>query len=1053
MDLVTHGPRLLFWRILLLAGLTLLAAAGAANADPAVAAPAWKLGIHHNETNFPPGGSAEYWFDLDNIGDAATSGPITLRVELGEGLTRASAGVSSDGPGAASWSCPGSPGDSVVVCTTEGGIPRHTPYRRLIIPVDIAADASGEVVTAATLQGGGAATVTEVEPTQISPDPPGFGVVPGSFAPDAFEADGLTPAREAGSYPSLLTVPIDFNSIAAPTAEAPAQKQADGTVRDLRISLPPGLVGNPTAVGVCTPAELGARICPPSSQVGRVDARTRPIFGEFFDAVSRPIFNMSAPRGTLMDLAFQINGNPIHLRASLDPSNGYAVSITAPNLNETAPLFDMEVSLWGVPADPSHDSERCGSGSIETKDECSAGMTPKPFLILPSRCGVDQSVTLSHYDSWQAPGVFGPAITHHLPGQLVGCDVPRFEPQIEVEPSGRQAATPTGLSIGLKVPQNVNPSARATPPLKDVELALPEGVTISAVAADGLTACSSGQVSLGTAEEVTCPDSSRIGEAILATPLLPHSMEGFIYMAAPRQNPFGSLFAIYVVLRDREERGVLLKLPGRLDLDPVSGRVTVGFHDLPQLPFGELSMTFRDGPRAPLSLPRQCGRETVVADLSSYAQPDSPVEVTDGYDVSEGPGGGPCLSDPGRFAPHLVVGSLNPAAGAASPFSLTLTRTDSDQALSGFTVDLPPGLIAKPAGVPLCADAAISSMARETGGAQGASDASGCPAASQVGRVTVGAGTGSEPIYLPGRVYLGGPYGGAPLSLVAVVPVLAGPFDLGTVVLRTAVFVDPSTAALRAVSDPLPTILSGVPLAARSLAIDLNRPGFMVNPTSCDPMGIGGSAISSSGANVPLGERFQVGDCARLGFKPKLALRLSGPTHRGTHPELRAVVSARRGDSNIRGVAFELPGTELLENRHIRAVCSERQFAKSACPPDSVYGHAKAWTPLLDRPLEGPVYLRESSRRLPSMVASLDGQFDLDLTARIDSPRGRLRTSFRAIPDVPLTKLALTMRGGRKGLLANTGGLCARQRRVDVGFTGQNGKIRDIDPVMKTDCG
>ena len=397
---------------------------------------------------------------------------------------------------------------------------------------------------------------------------------------------------------------------------------------------------------------------------------------------------------------------------------------------------------------------------------------------------------------------------------------------------------------------------------------------------------------------------------------------------------------------------------------------------------------------------------------------------------------------------------MAPVAGRYSPLVLRLKRENGSQRFGDLSLALPPGLSARLAGLRECSAAQIAAAVERGSIGEGALERRdpSCPPASEVGLVTVGAGTGT-PLYLSGRTYLSGPYRGAPLSLAMITPAMAGPFDLGAVVVRAALRVDPRTARLTVATDPLPAIVRGVPLGIRSIAIDLNRPGFILNPTSCDPMAVNGAVTSLAGQVDSLSNRFQVGGCSQLPFKPKLSMRLLGPTHRGAHPGLRATLFTRRGDANLRRVRAALPTAALLDSRHIRAVCSREQLAAHACPAASVVGHVRTWTPLLDAPLEGPVFLRTSAGRLPGLTARLHGQVDLELSGSLSSAQGRLWVGFGSLPDVPLDKLVLNMRGGKRGLLVNTGGVCAPGTRVAVRLRSQSGRSRELSPQVRTDCG
>ncbi len=1041
---------------------------GSLGAAPASAAPVWNLDIHHNETHFPPGGTAEYWFDVSNVSNEASSGPTTVTIFLPGGLTRNSVRNNIDQIGPTiTWNCPGSPGDTVVACTTADSIPRHTISRSLVLIVDIHPAAEGMRFTSATVQGGGGGGVASAnEPTQIDSQPAGFGIVDESFISDFFMADGLTPEREAGSHPDQVSFSFDFNSVSTPHGGHPEQKAEAETIRDLQVDLPPGFVGNPSAVGECTAAQFTVNACPPSSQVGRIDINTYPFAGTLFFQITTGVFNLSHPRGTITDLGFVFANNPVHVRVALDAANHYAITSAVSNINETLPPFNQKLTLWGVPTDDSHDSERCvefSEGAGKTSDECSTDAQTSPFLTLPSQCEADNIVRLHHYDSWQNRGVFGPEISYPMPGKITDCDKPRFEPDVEIVPTGKQANTPTGLDVHVKIAQNENPDALATPPVKRMTVTLPEGMSFSPSFADGLKSCTLAQMKLGTNDPVQCPDASRIGEVALHTPLLPQQAEGSMYLAAQGDNPFGSTFALYLVLHDTEERGALIKIPGRIDVDPNTGQIVTTFNDTPQLPFDDLTLKFRSGPRAPLVSPPTCGTQTIGVEVASYARPQEPVDVSNVYQVTEGPGGTPCPPDSGHrpFAPGFSGGTLNSVAGAYAPFLFRLSRQDNEQELSQVTTVLPPGLVAKIAGVSLCPDQAIASISTAEGAGAVELANPACPRLSQIGAISAGLGAGPGPNYFDGKVYLAGPYKGAQLSLAVVAPAVAGPFDLGNVVVRAALYVNPETTQVRAVSDPFPTILHGVILRARDIRLRVDRPDTTINPTNCSPMsvdgeitGVGGSLQSTAddslfAASLP----FRVGSCASLAFKPKLAFRLFGGTKRGSHPKLRASLKMPPGGANIRAASVALPHSEFLDQGHINTVCTRVQFSQNACPAGSIYGTVSAKTPLLDETLTGPIYLRSSSHQLPDLVAAFrGGRIDANLVGRIDSVNGGIRNTFDFVPDVPVSEATFNFFGGKKGLLVNSRNICTGAVKATAKFKAQNGDELTLRPKMQAKC-
>ena len=598
-------------------------------------------------------------------------------------------------------------------------------------------------------------------------------------------------------------------------------------------------------------------------------------------------------------------------------------------------------------------------------------------------------------------------------------------------------------------------------------MVLPKGLVINPSSANGLAACSPAQVGLTSAvgkapvtftpAPAQCPDAARIGSVEVNVPAVDHPLPGSVYVASPHDNPFGTLLAIYIAVND-EQSGVVLKLPGKVAADLDNGQLTTTFAETPQQPFEDFKLTFFGGPLAALRTPAVCGSYRTTSSMTPWSAPASgpPATPFDAYAISRSPNGGPCPTSAGAQpnSPSFRAGTLAPIAGAYSPLLVNLNREDGSQELSSLSLDLPPGLIGKPAGVPYCSDAALATARAKTGRQEQANPS--CPAASELGTVTVGAGAGPSPYYTTGRAYLTGPYRGAPLSMAIITPAAAGPYDLGTVVVRTALRIDPETAKVTAVSDTIPHILEGVPLDVRSIAVKVDRPDFTLNPTNCDPLSFDGTWTSLLGQNAALHNRFQVGECRRLQFKPKLHLRLKGGTKRAKYPRLRAVLTMPRGGANIAGTSVALPHSEFLAQEHIRTICTRVQFAAKQCPAGSVYGHVRAISPLVDYPLEGPVYLRSSSHPLPDMVLALRGPahqpVEIDAVGRVDSVRGGIRVSFETVPDAPVSKLILNMRGGKKGLLVNSRNICKHPGRARAKFSAQNGKNAELRPFLRSRC-
>jgi hypothetical protein len=559
-----------------------------------------------------------------------------------------------------------------------------------------------------------------------------------------------------------------------------------------------------------------------------------------------------------------------------------------------------------------------------------------------------------------------------------------------------------------------------------------------------------------------CPDASKIGTVKITTPLLGEPIEeGGIYLAAQKDNPFHSNYAIYLVAHSAA-RGLTIKLAGEVKADPTTGQLTATFLNNPQLPFSDLELKFKGGAAAPLVTPQTCGTGNVESSLASWARPSEPVRLSEPFAVTSGPGGSACKGSEAEQpnAPSFEAGATSPIAGAYTPFLLHLSRGDGSQRIKTLNVNLPPGLTGRLAGIPYCPDSAIAQAQARTAVGDGALERSSpsCPSASQVGTVSVGAGAGEKPLYVQGKAYLGGPYRGAPLSLAIVTPAVAGPFDLGVVVVRAALLVDPETAQISVKSDPLPTILEGVPLDIRSIAVSIDRSGFTLNPTSCEAMALGADVESVAGKTASVGNRFQVGDCEDLKFKPKLKLSLKGSTTRTGHPALKAVLTypQQGGYANIRRAQVNLPHSEFIDQGNLDKTCTKPVLLAGNCPKRSIYGHAKAWTPLLEKPLEGPVYLVGGyGYKLPALVADLNGQIRVVLKGRVDSgPNHGIRNTFEAVPDAPVSRFVLEMKGGKKySLLENSEPLCRKPQRAIVRFTAQNGRVEQFKPLIANQCG
>jgi hypothetical protein len=883
---------------------------------------------------------------------------------------------------------------------------------------------------------------------------------PGAGAFGIVDFDGETTAAggaaltQAGAHPDRLRTRIEFSTI----RDGAGVLLPDGSVKDIRALLPAGVVGDPTAVPRCPIAAFqddvanGTR-CEADTAVGFARLLTTSggnIFAPVYDLLSGP------DEPAL--LGFHVLNASVFLHASVRTGGDYGLTIEIPNVSQSLPVFGTELTLWGVPADRSHDGERgsCMGPDGPTGSLCRGAERPAPFLTNPTSCG-GPLLTELRADAWENPldvktATFASHDALGAPVGIDGCDRLTFDPSVEVTAPPGAADSPIALGVRIQIPQDEDPTHLATPALRRAAIALPGGVAVNAAAANGLTACSEAQIEIHGGRPAGCPSSARIGSARIVTPLLDDPLTGSVFIARQGANPFGALLAVYLVA---SSDGVTVKLPGRIDADPGTGRLTATFDNSPQLPFSELEVEFLGGEGGVLTAPSRCGSYTARGEFTPWSG-GSPVERSSAFAVDSGPTGSGCPG--GAFAPTYSAGTISPTAGGPSSFVLNLSRDDGMQRLAGLTARLPRGVLARLAGIPYCPDAVLAALRTDPGSGAAELGSPSCLAASQVGVLAATAGVGPSPVFLgTGRVYLAGPYKGAPLSVAIVVPALAGPFDLGNVVVRAALRVDRRTAQIEAVSDPLPTMLAGIPLNLRELRLHLDRADFIRNPTSCMPATVDGAIGGSEGATAVVSVPFHASGCERLAFRPKLSMRVRGATKRSGYPALRATLSTVPGEANVGGVSVTLPPSEILAQNHLGSICARTQFDEGSvpgerCPKASIYGKARAFTSLLDKPLEGLVYLRPSGNPLPDLVATLNGQLGIVLEGRIDSVKGRIRVSFDTIPDAPISNFVLEMKGGRKGLLTNNRDLCATPNRAQVKLKGQNGKSVARRPLVASRC-
>ncbi len=867
------------------------------------------------------------------------------------------------------------------------------------------------------------------------------------FALESLDAELST--TQAGDHPDLT---FSFGLAQDPDSEADAKGLHDVFVpaRNVRTDLPPGLIGDPSVLGLpqqCRAAELALGECPNGSQIGiaKVDLY------KYNSALAEPLYMMTPPGGDVIARVGFVGGaigTNIYADATLRSEGDYGLSVEIVDTPVVAGLrlVGSKTTLWGVPAAEAHDRERCTPAEVlfqscTESPKHDPGGRELPFLTNPTRCGVPLEMSVSA-SSWAEPERFDTK-TVSFP-QITGCNELPYGPGLTIEPTNRRAGAPTGLDVTLRVPASEGVKVLEPSQTRDAYVLLPEGMTVNPGAADGLEVCSVAQVHFKERVAAECPDAAKLAEFEVEIPALPRRLKGAIYLREPEP---GNLYRFWAVADDL---GAHIKLPGQLYVDEETGQLETEILDIPQAPVREMKIVFKSGFRAPLVNPPGCdadpstpARDPYLSEYEFVPWSGGPPQVSESQmTIDEGCDG------LGGFSPKLSAGSTDPQGGAHSPFSLTITREDGEQNLASLEVTLPRGMAATFAGIPRCDGAAA-----ETGQ---------CPAESRIGRVTAAAGAGTMPLWVPqpGKrptaVYLGGPYKGAPLSAVAVVPAQAGPFDLGDQVVRSAIYVDPVTAQATARSDPLPQMLEGVPVRYRTANVFLDRPGFSLNPTSCARKETTSVLHSDAGRTATPSSSFAATDCNRLGFEPKLAMRLFGGTHRGSHPRLRTILKMPPGGANVGSFSVALPHSAFLDQAHIRTVCTRVQFGAGQCPAGSVYGAVKARTSLFDETLEGPIYLRSSNNPLPDMVAVVKGPPSLPVevhsVARIDSVNGGIRATFDSFPDAPITEAVATFPGGSRGLIVNSTNLCANVHRVTAKLTGQNGRKATLHPVLKAPC-
>jgi hypothetical protein len=904
---------------------------------------------------------------------------------------------------------------------------------------------------------------------------------------------------QAGGHPYALTSTIELNSETAPGGVSSGVIPVDGDPKDVVVDLPPGLLGNPMAVPRCTLADFTrAGHCPASTQIGVIELA-------FADTILiEPIYNLVPEAGQSAEFGIPTGGGfnvvlTAHLVHTIGSQSGYGFTVVSNGIPQRG-FTKFKLSFWGVPADPSHDPERgrrcetdhaldgappsCEANGLDNPGGEKAGVAPVPFLVMPADCAAGPEALSVFVDTWQKPGEYVPGPEATLP-QATGCGALSFAPLIEVSPDKTQADEPVGLGVSLRVPQPEEPGVPRTPDLRNAVVTLPPGMSISPGVVDGMQACNESgpeginftgpeSEQLGPDGEPQlapghCPDASVVGTAEAITPLLPEPIKGHLYLARPLcggtgQEPCteedarnGHLYRLYLELGGKgalASTGINIKAAGVVSANLATGQITTTFSDNPQTPFSELKLKLNGGERAPLANPQACGEARTTADFTPWSAPGT----HEGVLVSGTPDANPfsfftvtgCANPPG-LSPGFAAGTVTPEAGIFTPFTLSLTRKDGEQDLAGIQVHTPPGLLGMLSSVPLCGEPEAQKGT--------------CPASSRIGTTRVASGAGSHPFEIGGSVYLTTGYKGAPFGLSIVTNAVAGPFNLGLVVVRARIDVNPETSVLTITSDPLPQIIFGVPLRLQRVTVNIDRPNFMFNPTNCKAQQITATISGSENAVANVSSPFAVGGCRGLAFKPKFTVSTSGHTSRSKGASLDAKLSfpaTKPGtEANIARVKVALPKQLPSRLTTLQKACSDATFNANpaACPAPSIVGIARAFTPLLPVGLAGPVYfVSHGGEAFPSLIVVLQGdgvRVDLTGTTFI-SKAGVTSSTFKTVPDVPVNTFELYLPEGKFSALAANGNLCkaASKLKMPTEFVAQNGAVlKQSTKIAVTGCG
>jgi hypothetical protein len=1080
-------------------------AVGAAPAFGEALVPWWRVTSGSRPSSLPlPGGEGQIVVTAQDVGDAPADGgvaPVRIVDVLPAGLEAvAIKGIAGGSPEARNrgpvscvlkpLSCTFSTVEVENATKEKEVVPEVLPSFEQIevqIQVRVKPGASSGQVNSASVSGGGAEGVVSASRPILVGGPTRFGFEDFELVPEEV-GGGLD--RQAGSHPFQLTNVVTFNS---QTPDSQKRPRTAGLPKDVVAELPAGLIGNPTPFAQCTDAQFANKLpadaapvvaneCPAASAVGVATVSVNEPKSAGYQTYVEPIFNLTPLTGEPARFGFKAAGIfPVILDAAVRAGGDYGVTITSSNITEIGWPLSAKLTFWGVPGDPRHDEQR-GWECLYKFGSClhTTHATPPPFLVMPTSCAAPFDATLRG-DSWgssEHPAEQAETVSYLLPEAIDGCNHLPFAPSIRATPDSSSASSASGLSVDVHVPQEavLHAESLAESAVKQITVALPQGVAINPSGGDGLQACAEAEVGYRAGEsggeqllftpgidEPFCPDASKVGTAEITSPLLPpgQHVKGAVYLATQNANPFGSLIAMYIVAVDPIS-GTIVKQAGEVHLTE-TGQLVTTVRDVPQLAFEDAELHFFGGERAPLATPAHCGTYTTSASFVPWSG-NEPVSSTSAFQTTSGPHETPCPGASLPFAPSLTAGSTNIQAGALTAFTTTMSREDGNQDLGAVALHMPPGLSGLLSGVALCG---------ETQANEGM-----CGAGSLIGETTVSAGVGSDPVTVKGgRVYITGPYHGAPFGLSIVNPVKAGPFDLENtplehpacdcVVVRARIEVDPHTAQLTITTDPtgphsIPHIIEGIPVQIKHVNVVVNRPGFTFNPTNCSPLQISATITSSEGAAQPQAVPFQATNCALLKFAPVFKVSTSGKTTKANGASLNVKLSYPKapfgGQANIAFVKVDLPKQLPSRLTTLQKACLAATFEAnhSSCPPGSIVGHARVITPLLPVPLEGPAYfVSHGGQAFPSLIIVLQGYgVTVELVgSTFISKKGITSSTFKTNPDVPFNTFELTLPQGKYSALAANANLCKTKLKMPTLFIAQNGaQKRQTTRISVTGC-